>query len=56
MSYSAEKGEVISDHYKLFPVDLRDIQRLDEVMALANMDPRYVLGFISLTWNKFKIH
>lgn len=36
---SREKGEVISDHYKLFPVDLRDIQRLDDVMALANMDP-----------------
>ncbi|KAJ4953347.1 hypothetical protein NE237_030179 [Protea cynaroides] len=36
---SREKGEVISDHYKLFPVDLRDIQKLD-VITLAQLDPR----------------
>uniref|UniRef100_A0A7N0UPM5 Leucine carboxyl methyltransferase 1 homolog n=2 Tax=Kalanchoe fedtschenkoi TaxID=63787 RepID=A0A7N0UPM5_KALFE len=34
-----DEGEVLSDHYKLLPVDLRDIPRLDEIMATANMDP-----------------
>lgn len=38
-----ERGEVLSDHYKLLPVDLRDIHHLNEVIALAGMDPRYVL-------------
>lgn len=38
-SISREKGEVLSDHYKLLPVDLRDIQKLDDVIAMANMDP-----------------
>ncbi|KAH7576218.1 hypothetical protein JRO89_XS01G0015000 [Xanthoceras sorbifolium] len=38
-SISKEKGEVLSDHYKLLPVDLRDIQELDNVISLANMDP-----------------
>ncbi|TXG62512.1 hypothetical protein EZV62_009506 [Acer yangbiense] len=38
-SISREKGEVLSDHYKLLPVDLRDIQDLDNVISLANMDP-----------------
>ncbi|XP_050204195.1 leucine carboxyl methyltransferase 1 homolog [Mercurialis annua] len=38
-SISQEKGEVHSDHYKLLPVDLRDIQKLDEIIALANIDP-----------------
>lgn len=37
---------MLSDHYKLLPVDLCDIQRLNDVIALANLDPRYVLGFI----------
>ncbi|KAJ7950787.1 Leucine carboxyl methyltransferase 1-like [Quillaja saponaria] len=36
---STEKGEVLGDHYKLLPVDLRDIQKLDDVITLANMDP-----------------
>ncbi|KAI4354700.1 hypothetical protein L6164_003546 [Bauhinia variegata] len=36
---SREKGEVLSDHYKLLPVDLRDIQKLNDIIALANMDP-----------------
>ncbi|KAJ8447276.1 hypothetical protein Cgig2_013053 [Carnegiea gigantea] len=36
---SREKGEVLGDHYKLLPVDLRDIQKLDDVIALANLDP-----------------
>ncbi|CAM8987260.1 unnamed protein product [Rhodiola kirilowii] len=34
-----DEGEVLSDHYKLIPIDLRDIPRLDEVIAKANMDP-----------------
>ncbi|KAF5731611.1 tRNA wybutosine-synthesizing protein 4 [Tripterygium wilfordii] len=38
-SISRERGEVLDDHYKLLPVDLRDIQRLDDVITLANMDP-----------------
>ncbi|GMP42636.1 hypothetical protein CsSME_00012307 [Camellia sinensis var. sinensis] len=40
VSISREKGEVLGDHYKLLPVDLRDIQKLDDILALANMDPR----------------
>lgn len=35
-----EKGEVLSDHYKLLSVDLRDIQKLDDIIALAGMNPR----------------
>ncbi|XP_050387174.1 leucine carboxyl methyltransferase 1 homolog [Argentina anserina] len=38
-SISRERGEVLSDHYKLLPVDLRDIHQLNEVIALAGMDP-----------------
>ncbi|MFS7925808.1 putative [Phosphatase 2A protein]-leucine-carboxy methyltransferase [Helianthus anomalus] len=34
----AEKGEVISDHYKLLPIDLRDIQSLNDLI-LTHMDP-----------------
>ncbi|KAG6402739.1 hypothetical protein SASPL_134950 [Salvia splendens] len=34
-----EKGEVSGDHYKLLPVDLRDIQQLDDMIPLADMDP-----------------
>lgn len=37
----SEKGEVSGDHYKLLPVDLRDIQQLDDMISLADMDPRY---------------
>ncbi|KAM0008316.1 putative transferase [Helianthus debilis subsp. tardiflorus] len=33
-----EKGEVISDHYKLLPIDLRDIQSLNDLI-LTHMDP-----------------
>ncbi|KAL8129820.1 hypothetical protein V2J09_018975 [Rumex salicifolius] len=36
---SRENGEVIADDYKLLPVDLRDINKLDDVIALANLDP-----------------
>ncbi|KAG7025343.1 tRNA wybutosine-synthesizing protein 4, partial [Cucurbita argyrosperma subsp. argyrosperma] len=39
VSISQEKGEVFSDHYKLLPVDLRDIDKLNEVLAIAGMDP-----------------
>lgn len=35
-----ERGEVLSDHYKLLPIDLRDIQKLDGVISLAQLDPR----------------
>ncbi|PIA50369.1 hypothetical protein AQUCO_01300840v1 [Aquilegia coerulea] len=38
-SISREKGEVLSDQYKLLPVDLRDIPKLEEVIALAQLDP-----------------
>ncbi|KAK4416068.1 Leucine carboxyl methyltransferase 1 [Sesamum alatum] len=38
-SISQEKGEVLADHYKLLPVDLRDIQKLDDIISLANIDP-----------------
>ncbi|KAB1200784.1 Leucine carboxyl methyltransferase 1 [Morella rubra] len=38
-SISREKGQVLSDHYKLLPIDLRDIQKLDDIIAVANMDP-----------------
>ncbi|XP_024958808.1 leucine carboxyl methyltransferase 1 homolog isoform X2 [Cynara cardunculus var. scolymus] len=37
-SVLSEKGEVISDHYKLLPIDLRDIQSLNDLI-LAHMDP-----------------
>ncbi|KAI8545478.1 hypothetical protein RHMOL_Rhmol07G0042900 [Rhododendron molle] len=46
-SISQEKGEVLGEHYKLLPVDLRDIQRLDEIMSLANMDtslPTFIIA------------
>ncbi|KAH7659329.1 tRNA(Phe) (7-(3-amino-3-(methoxycarbonyl)propyl)wyosine(37)-N)- methoxycarbonyltransferase protein [Dioscorea alata] len=38
-SISRERGEVISDHYKLLPVDLRDISKLDAIISLAKLDP-----------------
>ncbi|KAL4567227.1 hypothetical protein LXL04_022803 [Taraxacum kok-saghyz] len=41
-SICREKGELISDNYKLLPVDLRDIQSLNELI-LAHMDPRYLV-------------
>ncbi|KAL9681567.1 hypothetical protein QQ045_013352 [Rhodiola kirilowii] len=34
-----DEGQVLSDSYKLLPVDLCDIPKLDEVIARANMDP-----------------
>ncbi|KAJ8633756.1 hypothetical protein MRB53_027092 [Persea americana] len=36
---SPERGEILSDHYKLLPVDLRDIHSLDTVIALSQLDP-----------------
>lgn len=36
---SRENGEVLADDYKLLPVDLRDIQKLDDIISLANLDP-----------------
>ncbi|XP_048334727.1 leucine carboxyl methyltransferase 1 homolog [Ziziphus jujuba] len=39
-SFSRERGEVLSDHYKLLPVDLCDIQQLNGIIALADLDPR----------------
>lgn len=46
-SISSEKGEVHSDHYKLLPVDLRNIENLNDIIAQANLDPRmrsYIFG------------
>ncbi|OAY70520.1 tRNA wybutosine-synthesizing protein 4, partial [Ananas comosus] len=48
VSISKEKGEVISNHYKLLPVDLRDIQKLDAVIDLAQLDPRSLWQRIEL--------
>lgn len=45
-SQFADNGEVISEQYKLFPVDLRDLKKLDDVITSANMDPRYQPGLI----------
>ncbi|KAF8111469.1 hypothetical protein N665_0074s0005 [Sinapis alba] len=38
-SISLEEGQVLSDHYKLLPVDLRDIPKLRDVISFADMDP-----------------
>ncbi|WOH14421.1 hypothetical protein DCAR_0933940 [Daucus carota subsp. sativus] len=38
-SISREKGEIIGDHYKLLPVDLREIDKLDHILKLADLDP-----------------
>ena len=53
--YFAEKGEVFSDHYKLLPVDLRDIDKLNEVLAIAGMDPRYGSAKDSLSRSVFLV-
>lgn len=39
-SISVEEGQVLSDLYKLLPVDLRDIPKLRDVISFAGMDPR----------------
>ncbi|KAK1272779.1 hypothetical protein QJS04_geneDACA012507 [Acorus gramineus] len=44
---SREKGEVLSDHYKLLPVDLRDIEKLDAIIGLAQLDlslPTFIIA------------
>ncbi|CAN1849506.1 Leucine carboxyl methyltransferase 1 homolog [Linum perenne] len=54
-SISCENGEVLSDHYKLLPIDLRDIPKLDDVIAFAKcvliyLDPdssRNIVGWAS---------
>lgn len=46
----AEKGEVLSEHYKLLPVDLRDLQKLDDIVTLANIDPRYLYFIFCLMY------
>ncbi|KAJ4895082.1 Leucine carboxyl methyltransferase [Raphanus sativus] len=38
-SISIEEGQVLTDHYKLLPVDLRDIPKLRDVISFAGMDP-----------------
>ncbi|CAO2825716.1 unnamed protein product [Amaranthus hypochondriacus] len=38
-SISRENGVVLGDHYKLLPVDLRDIPELNNMITLANLDP-----------------
>ncbi|KAE9600781.1 putative transferase [Lupinus albus] len=46
-SISREKGEVLSDQYKLLPVDLRDTQKLSDIAALAGMDtslPTFIIA------------
>ncbi|CAH9095532.1 unnamed protein product [Cuscuta europaea] len=38
-SISSERGEVLGDHYKLLPVDLCDLDKLNGIVAMANLDP-----------------
>jgi len=33
----------LSNHYKLLPVDLRDVKQLDTILSLAQLDPRYMM-------------
>lgn len=37
-----DKGEIVSNNYKLLPVDIRDIQKLDEMINVTQLDPRYI--------------
>ncbi|KZV49057.1 leucine carboxyl methyltransferase [Dorcoceras hygrometricum] len=39
VTISQDKGEVLGNHYKLLPVDLREIQKFDDIISLANIDP-----------------
>ncbi|CAI9101249.1 OLC1v1038530C3 [Oldenlandia corymbosa var. corymbosa] len=44
---SQENGEVLDYCYKLLPVDLRDIQKLDDIISLANLDrslPTFIIA------------
>lgn len=54
MSHSLpEKGEVLSAHYKLVPADLRDVQQLNDIITLADMDPKYVFRVSSVFLSLF---
>lgn len=33
---------MLSNHYKLLPADIRNIQVLDDVINCAQLDPRYI--------------
>lgn len=46
-SISKLKGEVLSDCYKLLPVDLRNIEKLDDIVKLAQLDsslPTFIIA------------
>lgn len=46
-SICREKGEVLSEQYKLLPVDLRDIGKLDDILTQANLDrslPTFIIA------------
>ncbi|XP_078173604.1 leucine carboxyl methyltransferase [Carex rostrata] len=36
---SKEKGEVVSSNYKLLPIDIRDVQKLDDMINITQLDP-----------------
>lgn len=36
----SEKGEVVSNNYKLLPIDIRDVQKLDDMINITQLDPR----------------
>ncbi|KAJ4775139.1 Leucine carboxyl methyltransferase 1 [Rhynchospora pubera] len=38
-SISREKGEVASSNYKLLPIDIRDVQKLDDMINITQLDP-----------------
>jgi tRNA wybutosine-synthesizing protein 4 len=37
---SIVEGEIISEHYRLLPADLRDLKDLDRVFLQATLDPK----------------
>ncbi|CAN6479567.1 unnamed protein product [Victoria cruziana] len=46
-SISHERGEILSEHYKLLPADLRDVKQLDSVLEKANLDcslPTFIIA------------
>ncbi|XP_031503277.1 leucine carboxyl methyltransferase 1 homolog isoform X2 [Nymphaea colorata] len=46
-SISHERGEILSEHYKLLPADLRDIKQLDPVLEKAQLDcslPTFIIA------------
>ncbi|KAJ3691041.1 hypothetical protein LUZ61_020205 [Rhynchospora tenuis] len=38
-SISREKGEVSSSNYKLLPIDIRDVRKLDDMINITQLDP-----------------